>query len=52
MTSGLKEGDFDSLNVAYGIGVGTKFNNGLKGEALMSGGSNTVSYTHLRAHET
>ena len=40
MASGLKEGDFDSLNVAYGIGVVTKFDNGLKGQALMSGGSN------------
>ena len=39
-TSGLNTGDFTSVNVAYGIGVGVNGNEGLDGQILISGGEN------------
>ena len=39
-SSGLKNGDFSTLDVAYGLGVGTNRNNGISGQVLTSGGTN------------
>ncbi len=39
-TSGLNTGDFTSVNVAYGIGVGADSNEGTNGQVLVSGGTN------------
>ena len=39
-TSGLNTGDFTSVNVAYGIGVGVNANQGTDGQVLVSGGEN------------
>ena len=39
-SSGLKTGDFSNLDVTYGLGVGTRRDNGTKGQVLTSGGTN------------
>tara|TARA_R110002074_G_scaffold328293_1_gene498767 strand:+ start:145 stop:1254 length:1110 start_codon:yes stop_codon:yes gene_type:complete len=39
-SSGLKTGDFSNLDVTYGLGVGTRRDNGTKGKVLTSGGTN------------
>lgn len=39
-TSGLNTGNFTSVNVAYGIGVGVNDNQGTEGQVLVSGGEN------------
>ncbi len=38
-SSGLKTGDFTNLNVTYGVGVGTRRDNGISGQILTSGGT-------------
>ena len=39
-SSGLKNGDFSTLDIAYGLGVGTNRDNGIVGQVLTSGGKN------------
>lgn len=39
-SSGLKNGDFSTLDIAYGMGVGTNRDNGVSGQVLISGGTN------------